>query len=197
MKIDSTARTLPSAEALFTDCTYLGHDDEWKSYILGACMRQGYIALIDYDEELGWVFHSLQYPQHDQVWKKDIAVRFEEAGVVFFKSMPEADYESRLCEILRENNVAFDRQVWCPSGRIDVVTMTSIIEIKVALDRSDAFSAIGQVLTYRATFDRSRAAVIVAKSVSAQAVQIVHACSALGVTVMIWNGIDTEIAKVL
>ena len=186
-----------SAIALFQDCTYLGHDEHTKREVQRVCSQQGYIAIIDYAPEFGWVFHSLQYPKHDQVWKKTIAAQFEQKRLAEGGFYSEHEMESVLCQLLDGATLPYQRQVWCPTGRIDLVTITSIVELKLSLSRDELFRSIGQVLTYRAAYDMTRKAVIVGLRIEDNAESIAEFARKLGVSVVIWDGESADVINML
>lgn len=186
-----------SAQALFADCTYLGSDPEVKKAVSKQCLQQGYIPIIEYDEQLGWVFHSLQYPPHDMVWKKAIAAQFETKKQEEGCFLSEAEIETALCQTLMSLDIFCLRQVTCPTGRIDVVTRRSIIEIKQVLDRGTFFGAIGQVLSYRTTFFRTRQPVILTLRLDDDVAEVARSCSRLGITIVVWDGVSPELVSEL
>lgn len=184
-------------KTLFADCTYLGHDPEAKRQITRQCLSEGYIPIIEYSQELGWVFHSLQYPRHDMVWKKDIAAQFEAKKQEQGRYLSESEIEKSLSGILTKVGIPHKCQVSCAVGRIDVVTARSIIEIKQVLDRDTLFHAIGQVLAYQTTFDQSRRTVILALRIDDAAADVARYCYLLGISIVIWDGISPVVASEL
>lgn len=187
-----TEPTAISAMALFEDCTYLGHDEKWKNIVYERCWDQGYIAFIDYDEDMGWVFHSLHCPDCTMSKKLILSEYFEKRRRRQRKAVTEAEFEGFLCLALGEIGSPHKRQVRCDAGIIDVVTITSIVEVKLI---DTLFHAIGQVLAYRASFDQSRKAVIIARSATEAAKWNSRFCPALGIEVLIWDGVSTDIVR--
>ena len=185
--------TIP-AKSLFDDFTYLGHDREDKTRIEKICFAQGYIAIVDYDADMGWVFHTLQHPTTDTVSRKPIAKKFKSESIKKGNFYSEKEMEIAFSEALNLAGIPHKRQVWCPVGCIDVVTITSIVEIKLTLSRGSLFGAIGQVLAYQAAYDATREPIILTKRIEPEATGIVDICDHLGVRVVIWDGVNPDIA---
>ncbi|MBD2681577.1 hypothetical protein H6G98_28575 [Nostoc sp. FACHB-857] len=60
--------------------------------------------------------------------------------------------------------IEVERQVSCQAGIADVVTRNAIYEIKLHLNKTEVFKAIGQVLLYRQCINPNCEAIIVCKS---------------------------------
>lgn len=145
-----------SPQAWFADCTYLGHGPEWKDRIFRECLNHGAIALIDYDAELGWIFHTL-FTRGGGVEKKEIAKRFDRCEA---RGGGEAGVNRAVIAHIVASGQHPSTQVACGAGRIDIVTATHIIEVESRLNRQHTFEAVGQVLLYRQSFDPSLRPVI-------------------------------------
>lgn len=130
--------------AVFVDHTYLGNTSEVAD-VINDNSPVGYVPVIDFDEEFGFVYHTLLSPDGTKS-RKNIAERFERNGQV---SRVEADIEGRLFNLLKEQGSNPVRQFHCSGGIADIVTDDAIIEVKALLDRRSVISAIGQVFTYR------------------------------------------------
>lgn len=60
----------------------------------------------------------------------------------------EAFVQYEYCKKLEDKDILFQEQAIVPSGRIDVLTSTEIIEIKYGSSRQAIFEAIGQLSYY-------------------------------------------------
>lgn len=167
----------------FLDYTYLGHTDEWKRKIERDCFDQGYIALIEYDPELGWVFHTL-FPPDNTKSVKQIAAHFEKKQI---KPVNEKDLERRVVESLERCGEPCESQVYCAAGIADIVTPSAVIEVELYLSRHKLFEAIGQVLAYRQAINPEARAVIVATSIDDSAYGIAAAARQLGIHIKLWD----------
>jgi hypothetical protein len=165
----------------FKDCTYLGHDPEWKDRIFQECKEQGYVALIDYNEELGWVFHTL-YPPDGTVSRKNIAKRF---AMPSENRRDEKSLEVRIVRYLKAMGHRVRQQVRCRAGIADIVTDDAVIEVEYYLSRAKLFEAVGQVLMYRNVINSSARAVIIAEAIDRYAP--VDVARELGVEIIQWG----------
>jgi hypothetical protein len=172
---------------LFQEYSFVGED--WKRDLFNYCLDRGFIAIIDRDPETGhWIFHSIQHPETNRVWKKNIADRFEQ--LYSRNSETEAEFEARFVAHLRAQGIMVERQVACIAGIADVVTDSTIYEIKLLLSKSELFRAIGQVLFYRQSLNPSAQAVVICKRSS---VPYLHKiANGLGVAILEWNS-DNEV----
>jgi hypothetical protein len=165
----------------FKDCTYLGHDPEWKDRIFRECIEQGHIALIDYKDDMGWVFHTL-YPPDGTVSRKDIAIQF---AALSENVKDERGLEDRIVKSLKAQGHRVRRQVYCRAGIADIVTNDAVIEVKYYLSSDKLFEAVGQVLMYRHVINPSARAVIVVASIDRHAP--VEVARELGVEIIEWG----------
>lgn len=136
----------------------------------------GHIPLIDYDEKLGFVYHTL-LTNDGLCSKKPIASQFSDKKE---SSGEEAAIEKALCTRLAKSNPK--RQVRCYCGIADIVTDDSIIEVKVFLDRGPVLSAIGQVLAYRQCIDPSLKPFIAGRKCASFDAESI--CNPLGINVL-------------
>ncbi len=166
----------------FDEFTFLGNNEDAKQRIVRDCVGQGYVPIIDYDSELGWVFHSLNCPG-GAISKKSIALRFE---IEVSQEKLEAQLESLIVEELAVRGDNPRRQVRCAAGTIDILTDNAVYEVEFQLHRSKVFEAVGQVLLYRQAVDPSLRAVIVGNWASNSA-SLIPFAEKLGVEVWIWN----------
>jgi hypothetical protein len=168
--------------AWFDDCTSLGFTPEWKEQITRECIDQGYIPIIDFDESLGWVFHTMLCP-NGTVSRKEIAKRFR--GHADHHS--EQGLEGAIAKALRAQGHRVRCQVRCKAGVADIVTDDRIIEVKRRFSRDELFKAVGQVLTYRQSINPRLRPVIIARTLDNEARSIVPNVEALGVEVVLWS----------
>lgn len=172
---------------LFQDITYLGHGkeaEECKGRIEKACLAHpGYIAFIDYDNELGWVFHTLLTPDGLKS-AKPVSERFEKMDSY---SRAEFKLEDEVCNFLKKAGQRPKRQVRLMSGRADIVTDTTVYELKDVLSRDKLFQAIGQVLIYRQEISPNHKAVVVGRPDSENVRDIVALARQLGVEIWEWK----------
>jgi len=170
------------AMSLFQDCTYLGHSSESKDWIRRECLDQGYIPVIEYDKELGWVFHTIYPPDRTLVSRKKIADHFMQPQEDRHDEMA---LELRFMKYLQAQGHRVRRQVRCRAGVADIVTDDSVIEVEYYLSRAKLFEAVGQVLLYRQAINPSARAIIVAQAVERWAP--VDVARELGIEVVIWT----------
>ena len=177
-----------SAQAWFNDCTYL-HSKSDVERIFNECWDQGFTAHIDWSAPRNaWIFHTLSDSKSGLVSKKRIAKEFEQPrGSI---EGLERWLEDRLCMLFETHCVPYARQLRCECGIIDVVTAQSIIEIKYKLSRGSFFSAIGQVLSYRAAHGGEKFPIILSKSIDDDARIIAVHAKELAIQVIIWDGIS-------
>lgn len=165
----------------FKDCTYLGHDAQWKNWIERTCMAHGYIAFIDYAPDLGWVFHTLLLPDTTKS-RKQIAERFEDQRP---NRRDEKSLEEHIARYLERQGYLVRQQVACRAGIADIVTDDAIIEVEFYLSRPKLFEAVGQVLLYRQAINPLLRAVIMAEAIDRNTP--VDVARELGVEVVIWQ----------
>lgn len=167
--------------SLFVDCTYLGHDPQSKQQIERECFNQGYIPVIDYDQELGWVFHTL-YPPDGTVSRKKIAKQFQRPRE---EQRDERALELRIAAHLRAQGYTVRQQVRSRAGRVDIVIDDAVIEVEYYLSRAKLFEAVGQVLLYRQAINpNARALVMAAAAEEGLPIDVAHE---LGVEVVLWK----------
>lgn len=168
------------AMTLFRKVTYLGNNDQTKRQIERHCIEQGYFPQIDYSEGLGWVFHSL----YDGIvlYRKGIAARFSKARAL----KAEKGIEKAIANYLKSQGHEVWCQVRCKAGLIDIVTKTTVFEVKPILTRASMFEAIGQVLIYRQVLNPTLQAAIVGNS-TGEAITLVRQANDLGVSVWFWD----------
>lgn len=169
------------AMSLFLDFTYLGHEPEAKHKIERECLNQGHIPVIEYDSDLGWVFHTL-YPPDGTVSRKKIAEQFAPPPQ---EQRDEKGLERRIVKWLRAQGYQTRQQVRCRAGYADIVTDDAVIEVEYRLSRAKLFEAVGQVLMYRNAIDSRLRAVIIAEVIDKRAP--IEAAQALGVEVLEWK----------
>ncbi len=63
-----------------------------------------------------------------------------------FKS--EKQFEEAVCAYLTQCGISFETQIQCFSGRLDILTKSFLIELKITYSDADLRHAIGQVITY-------------------------------------------------
>lgn len=170
--------------ALFSDITFMGSGPAADTRVKALekhILRRGDCAFIDYDEELGWVFHSLV--MGDQIFKKGIAERFKRPA----KSLAELELgiEIELEHQLLGQGIPVSRQVDCFAGTADIVTPDTIYEIKYTLSGHALFQAIGQVLLYRAAINPAARAVVVGV-VDDRTTRLIPLIQSIGVDVLPW-----------
>lgn len=189
----SDQKTTIRAETLFADVTYISEAD-WVRRISDTCFEQGYIALIDWSEQRScWVFHTLFEP-NGGVSKKIVAEEFERKEI---KIDAEQWLKDRLCERMVAKGEWFERQVANAAGIADVVTRLSVIEVKSVLTRDVLFYAAGQVLAYRNAIDPQKLAVILARRLNYDAVDIASSLAASGIRIVIWDGNSNQSSEVI
>jgi hypothetical protein len=64
--------------------------------------------------------------------------------------------EDKLCDLLTDEGISYERQVSTGWGRADVVTDDTVYEVKLDLTQSVLFKAIGQVTLYAAALKKPR-----------------------------------------
>lgn len=167
---------------LFDDITYLGHDESYVKWLSEQIpFGCGYIPFVDFDRELGWVFHTLLTPDGLKSEKR-IAERFRSKKEAPAKA--EAAIEASLALLLAEQGKAPRRQVACAAGIADIVTNEAVYEVKAVLSRDAMFSAVGQVLMYRAAINPALLAIVVGRSPD---LSLSRFAKSLGVGVMDWG----------
>ncbi len=78
-------------------------------------------------------------------------------------------------------------QVHCSVGIADIVTDTSIIEVKYSLTRTHLFQAIGQVLSYRQAINPALIPIVIGYRSSENIEGIIEAAKDMGVSVICWG----------
>lgn len=165
---------------LFEEYSFLEGDlkDDVKRY----CIERGYIPIIDFDRHLQkWIFHSITHG--DLIWKKPIAAKYEELddSRLGLESKLERDFS----DYLRSQGISIQTQVRCDSGIADIVTESKIYELKHQLNRSNLFSAIGQVLLYRQSINPNAAVAIVCRI--SLVPELHEVANSLGLEVIVWR----------
>jgi hypothetical protein len=161
----SLQRPRLTAEQWFVDHTFI--TDEWMEYISQQCIEDGAIPIMERHPRLGlWAFHTLC--RNGEITSKEIASEFAHKRC---KRFSERDMEDQICRHLRSRGIAFERQVPCEIGIADVMTESTVYEIKKSVADSTIFMAIGQALAYRASLGVAQA-VIIARRPDDRAVRI-------------------------
>ena len=177
--------------AIFADFTYLGHGpvaEQQKKKIENKLMRGDssngfYIPFIDYDQELGWVFHTLLTPDGLKS-EKPVSEKFRDA---FRPAGNKEALEKEVYEFLQQDGQQPRRQVCLSCGRADIVTKSAVYELKDTLTRDKLFNAIGQVLIYRQEIDKALKAVVVGRPSTDHVSDIILLAAQLGVEVWQWK----------
>lgn len=134
-----------SPMSLFNDMTYLGTDEELAKAVRRRCMDDKHIPLIEFDSDLGWVFHTI-FPPDGTVSRKVIAERFERNPQVVRQ---EAEMETILGAQLAAQGHQVRRQAPTAAGVADLVTDKAVYELKLRLSVYATWQAVGQVMIYR------------------------------------------------
>lgn len=143
-----------SPHHLFEEFTNI--NDVWKDAITKRCMECNMIPHIQYHEPDGcFIFHSLCDMTNNLIYKKGCSDIF----AVRSSKQIEKQIETSICNRLHDKGLWFRRQVRCAFGIVDVVTELCVIEVKANPDKQQWQKAIGQVLSYRACFEKSVAAI--------------------------------------
>jgi hypothetical protein len=169
---------------LFEDITYVGNDIEGEDkarQIQKICLKQEYIAFIDNDSELGWIFHTILRPDGKKS-VKNIASVFSQKETT--EQIIEKQIEKTLIKRLKKQGIPAAPQFRCSAGIADIVTPSAIYEIKLRLTRDSLFHAIGQVLLYRESIDPSRQAIVV--GVNSGIEDLIPLAKKIGVEVELW-----------
>ena len=83
----------------------------------------------------------------------------------------------------------FEQYVRTPCGFIDVLTDSTVYELKTTLDNSSAKTALGQILLY-STFAKDRNKIIVANKINASC-EIIKTIKGLGISILYFDGKNT------
>ena len=150
---DKPRRPRLSAEQWFIDHTFI--PDDWMNYIWQQCIQDGALPVMERHPRFGWVFHTLC--RRGVIGTKEIAKEFPLCST---RQLTERDIEDGLCEHLESQGIPFQRQVPCEIGIADVVTDSTVYELKLSVAGSAIFAAIGQVLAYKAAFGLRRAVIL-------------------------------------
>lgn len=97
----------------------------------------------------------------------------------------EREMQESLVRHLKKQGESPRVEVTCEGGRADIVTETSIYELKLHLSRQDIISAVGQVMVYRAAIDVRLKPVIVGNYVRGTT-RLLDAIAKSGVEVILW-----------
>jgi hypothetical protein len=118
------------------------------------CFDRGYLPFVDFHQgSASWLFHTIQHLASSRVWRRTVADEFS------VPKIRERELQDTWAAQLTE---PFKTQVPCVAGCADIVTPTTIYEIKPILIGHGFFQAVGQVLLYQnALVPRPRYAVIV------------------------------------
>jgi hypothetical protein len=104
-----------------------------------------------------------------------------------------SEMESRaiIAQALRASGIAVEEQVVCGAGMADLVTARrdAVIEVKLDLSRKQLYTAIGQVLLYRAAISPLARAIVVGYATEETA-GLIDWAAELGVEVICWNAED-------
>jgi len=142
-----------SPQFLFDEYTFLsrGLADE----IISRCLECKAIPLIEYFKPYDrWLFHSLG--ENGLIYKKECASLFPREPV----RRDESDYEREISELLSDCGIPHRRQVECAAGYADIVSETTVVEVKLQPSHDVCLKAIGQAVAYRATLGVPHAAII-------------------------------------
>ena len=113
-------------------------------------------------------------------------------------AMVHARSETELCaqiaQALRLSGIAVEEQLVCGAGMADLVTARrdAVIEVKLDLSRKQLYTAIGQVLLYRAAINPSARAIVVGYATEETA-GLVDWAAELGVELICWNAEDGKL----
>ena len=148
-------RRLPklSAEHWFADHTFI--PDDYVDDIWQQCVANGTLPLITRHPRFGRVFHKLC--RKGVIISKPIA---KEIPLDFVRQLTELEIEDRICDYLESKGIQFQRQVPCEIGIADIVTDSTVYEMKLSVEGSMVFMAIGQAQAYRAALGVARAAIL-------------------------------------
>lgn len=179
----SKDRRLPklSAERWFVDHTFI--PDDYVDDIWQQCDADGALPLISRHPRFGWVFHTLC--RKGVIISKPIADEFPLDST---PQLTEREIEDRICDYLESKGIQYQRQVPCEIGIADVVTDSTVYELKLSVAGSMIFMAIGQAQAYRAALGVARAAILTVRP-PLRAVQI---GDLLGVAVLDHDEAATE-----
>ncbi len=174
-----------SPQHLFQEFTSV--DEVWKHAIEKRCIECGMIPHIPYHEPSGcFLFHSLCDMKNDLIYKKGCAELF---AIRSCKAI-EKEIETHIFGVLTSNGLRARRQVRCAFGIVDIVTDQCVIEIKAKPAKEHWQKAIGQVLSYRACFEKSVAAICA--DISAPR-WVESTCDSVGILLFTPNTIDAFI----
>lgn len=136
---------------------------------------------IDRDPETDvLIFHTL-YPPDGTVSKKNVAHYFEKLETE--NRLTEAKIEDWLVKKLESEGEQVQRQVNTGAGIADVVTSSSIYEVKLKLTPASIFSAVGQLMIYRQSYNHDAKLYIVGR-VSADTERLRKLVKRLGIEVI-------------
>jgi hypothetical protein len=180
-----------SPYSIFVDVTRLGFGEQaeyFKRRIEQHCEERGFIACIDFHEELGWLFHTMFQPDGSMMRKETVWHWLKSKTSYTPAPANETKIKNQLADRLRQEGRTVQTEVRCEAGVADIVTEEAVYEIKWEFNRSKLYEAIGQVLLYRQAIDPSLRAVVVGKKPKATdwKAAIKHA-KALGVEVVFWT----------
>lgn len=134
-------------------------------------------------EEMGWLLsHHLDQAQNrtkEELESPQMVTTEQEEP-------SEKQIEMAFGKRLEEQGIPVQYQVRCAHGIADIVTPDAIYEIELYLDRHSLFTAIGQVLVYRASINPAARAVVVGRAPKRGPLSI-HMAEALGVEVIVWD----------
>lgn len=100
----------------------------------------------------------------------------------------ETQFEDAFCLWLSEGNIAYERQVHCDAGIIDVLTEGIVFELKHDVDREALIKAVGQVLLYTQAIGEWRKPFIVfTRFPNAELGGLLPLVHALGIEILEWT----------
>jgi len=119
---------------------------------------------LEYDSIADWLLDSIgfidltDYFWHPVPKKINAQDNYESNSVqklqsTSLKTLTENDVETILCKELCNKHIRYERQLRCDIGTADVVTNTTIFEVKRKLDRRTLYQAIGQLYAYRGSIN--------------------------------------------
>lgn len=167
-------------QQLFVDLTFIGHGNEAEQTVRAVeehCVARGYEAIIDYDEEVGWVFHTLM-TLNWSIFRKPISRHFgpDERGL-----------QHQIVTRLRLQGHNPKMEVSCGVGRADIVTDDAVFEVKCTLTRSEMLKAIHQVKRYRDVLDPDKRAIVIGKESTEDVNDLIRFAQSEGVEVVFWQ----------
>lgn len=136
-------------------------------------------------------FYAYDFNFDGVVWKSELSGRYEtNPHALGLRTVPHRLPSERLLqlEIVEKLGIPCRTFVPCEAGIADIVTDTTIIEVKYILTSQNLFRAIGQVLVYRQAINPTLRPVIIGyRDLSVQADSIIGFAKQMGVEVIYWG----------